>query len=302
MNMLEFRKLVLEDKKWVDDITFMENCAGAEYNFGNMFIWRHNYMPRICRFGDRLMMKLVSSEPPRLVYPIGSGPLRPAVEALRAHAEELGTPFVLTGVGVKQRARLEEEFPGCFEYIEEPDRFDYIYRIEKLAEYPGKALHGKRNHCNRFEASHQWEFVPITAELIPKCLEFMESWLLENAERLDPSVSHELDALVQALDNYETLGMEGGALFAEGQMLGFTFGEKCSANSFDVHFEKARAEVNGAYPMVCRELCRMIRDRHPEIEYINREEDMGIEALRYSKQSYKPEFLLTKYTARWIDG
>ena len=299
--MLEFKKVEIDDKKWVDEITFLENCAGAEYNFGNMFIWRHNYMPRICRFGDRLMMKLICESPARLVYPIGSGPLRPAVEALHQCAKEEGVPFMLTGVGEKQKASLEEEMPGCFEFTEEPARFDYIYRIEKLAEYPGKALHSKRNHCNRFESEHEWEFVPIDAQLIPKCLEFMENWLMENAERLDPSVSHELDALVQALDNYETLGMKGGALFAEGKMLGFTFGEICGQKCFDTHFEKARGDVNGAYTMVCRELARMIRKNHSEIEYINREEDMGIEALRYSKQSYKPEFLLKKYTARWIN-
>ena len=51
-----------------------------------------------------------------------------------------------------------------------------------------------------------------------------------------------------------------------------------------------------------RELCRMIRERHGDVRYINREEDMGLESLRYSKQSYKPEFQLVKYTARWING
>ena len=73
-----------------------------------------------------------------------------------------------------------------------------------------------------------------------------------------------------------------------------------SPDTFDVHFEKAEININGAYPMVCRELTRMVMAAHPNLRYINREDDMGIEALRTSKLSYKPEFLLNKNLARWV--
>ena len=62
------------------------------------------------------------------------------------------------------------------------------------------------------------------------------------------------------------------------------------------------AQINGAYPMVCRELTRMLMAKYPQLVYMNREDDMGLEPLRQSKLSYKPEYLLKKYTAGWINA
>ena len=39
----------------------------------------------------------------------------------------------------------------------------------------------------------------------------------------------------------------------------------------------------------------------PELLYMNREDDMGLESLRTSKLSYKPEFMVRKFTARMRD-
>jgi hypothetical protein len=40
-------------------------------------------------------------------------------------------------------------------------------------------------------------------------------------------------------------------------------------------------------------------EKYPELVYINREEDMGLEGLRQAKRSYHPEFMVDKFTAVW---
>ena len=299
--MVQFKTVTLGDKSWVDEIVMNENSPSADYNFGNIYIWDKHYRQLICRCGDRMLTKLRYGGKPTFVFPVGSGPLRPAIEAIREFAAFKGYPMTLRGITEKHMLMLEEEYPGRFEYTEDVECADYIYQAGKLATYSGRALHGKKNHCNRFEAEHDWSFVPLTRELIPDCLDMLNMWTETNLDRLDPSIHLEHDAIIRAFAVYENLGLEGGALLSGGKVMGFSIGEMASRDTFDVHFEKADISINGAYPMVCREMTRLAMLRHSELRYINREDDMGLESLRISKLSYKPEYLLKKYTARMKD-
>ncbi len=298
--MIELHAISMLDKEWIDRNLRMEDSPSADFNFGNMYIWDEEYRQLVCDLNGRTLTEGRQNGGTFFAYPVGSGPVRPAVEALREYAARRGIPLVLYGVTEKQRAQLETEYPGCFDYRLGEEYADYVYEAEKLATYAGKALHGKKNHCNRFEAEHDWAFVPLTRPYIPACEAMLDAWTRDNAARLDPSITFERAAIIRAFDHYEELELEGGVLLAEGKVLGFSFGEMTSGDTFNVHVEKAEADVNGAYPMVCRELTRMLMRTHPALKWMNREDDMGLEALRKSKESYKPAYLLQKYAAHWI--
>lgn len=300
--MIEFKPITLDNLAWAKEILAAENCPSADYNFTNIYCWQDSYRTSLARVGDRVLVKIDYFSDPIFAYPVGRGPLRPAVEALHEYINALGKPFVMRGITEELRVKLENEFPGCFEYTEEENSFDYIYLAEKLATYSGKALHAKKNHCNRFEAENDWRFVPLTKELIPDCRAMLETWKQDNAERLDDSVKYEYTVIDRALNAFDELGLEGGVLYSGDKIVGFTYGDFTTEDTLDTHVEKADARLNGAYPMVCREFVRMMMAKHPNLRYVNREDDMGLEYLRHSKMSYKPERLLRKFRARWIDG
>ncbi len=48
-----------------------------------------------------------------------------------------------------------------------------------------------------------------------------------------------------ALEHFQTLGLEGIVLRWQGEILGFTLGAPLTETIFDVHFERARGEVQG---------------------------------------------------------
>ena len=50
-----------------------------------------------------------------------------------------------------------------------------------------------------------------------------------------------------------------------------------TADCYNVHFEKAYGEIQGAYAVINREMARWVRVHpSPEVAYFNREDDMGL--------------------------
>lgn len=294
--MTEYKRVCHTDKKWADVFLKAENSRSADYNFGNIYSWDLVFMQHIAPVGDRLLTKLHYLNVPFFAFPVGSGDLRPAVEAMEETARHGGFPLKIRGITEENRQLLESVFPGRFVFSEDRDNFDYICLAEKLATYSGKKLHGKRNHCNAFESSFDWHYEPLKSAGIPGCLKMLGNWTDERESGM-PGLSDEHIAIARALMHYDRLGLEGGVLYIGEEIVAFTVGEKTSTDTYDIHFEKAYAGINGAYPMICREFARQIISSHPEIKYINREDDMGRENLRTAKMSFCPEFLLKKYTA-----
>jgi hypothetical protein len=62
-----------------------------------------------------------------------------------------------------------------------------------------------------------------------------------------------------------------------------------------VNFEKAVSGVNGAYAAINKEFANYLKNKYPQIEYLNREEDMGLAGLRKAKESYYPHHMVEKY-------
>ena len=88
--------------------------------------------------------------------------------------------------------------------------------------------------------------------------------------------------------------MEGLLLRDGERVLALTLGSFLSEDTFDVQFEKARADAQGAYPAINQGFARYLRDKYPHLRYLDREEDMGLEGLRRAKQSYHPHHMAKK--------
>lgn len=295
-----FRPLAPADRRWAAPLLEAEDSLASDGCFGTIFLWGGSYGQTIARIEDRLMARYETGDSLFYAYPQGSGSLRPAILRMKEQADELGQPLVIRGMTEEQRARLEAEFPDQFLYEELPGSADYIYDAARLAGLAGKKLHNKRNHCNRFEQEYpDWRFEPLGREHICACLALLNDWKENHEGQEDGMPDAEQDAILKALEHYELLGLEGGVLLTGGQLAAFAIGEPVGKQGFDVRFEKADISFHGAYQMINREFARHLLRIHPDLRFLNREEDMGMDNLRKAKESYYPDFLLKKYAARW---
>lgn len=292
--------ITIGDREWIAPILRAEDSLASMGCFGTMYLWGNAFGQQVAQLGDRLIARYDSDEGSYFSFPYGSGALAPAILRMKDMSEEMGYRLSIGGMTEQQRDELEKAFPNMFTYEESRDNADYVYGVEQLANLRGKKLQNKRNHCNRFEKEQSdWRFEPLERRHFDDCRALMQLWEDNHIEQEDEMQEAERLVVESSFEHFEELEMEGGVLYVDGRLVAFTFGEAVGQNGFDVHLEKADVAVNGAYQMINREFVRHLQLKHPELRYINREEDMGHENLRKAKLSYHPEILLTKYNAKW---
>ncbi len=290
--MIEFKSLDLAEKSRYDAILRACPKRGCEYNFVNLYLWGRQ---KIAFIGDSVAFFSQFNRKSVYPFPIG-GNRKEVLEAIIHDAAVRGIPCRLTGLSQEDCAALERLFPGRFRYHFDRNSYDYVYQIEDLAELKGRKYQRKRNHLNRFLQAHpDHKLTPITDENTPLAAQFVRQWYARR-EEADPQADFHMEkaALKRALEHRQALGMEGLLLWDGGEILAMTMGSFLTDTIFDVQFEKALEEVEGAYPAINWCFARHLREKFPGLQYLNREDDMGLEGLRKAKLSYNPDHMVDK--------
>lgn len=294
--MIDFQRMRPDRRAAYEHILMTVPERGCEYSFANLFLWGHQHTAFLAGcvvFFSHFFGRSVYP------YPIGSGDKKAALEAILHDARTRGLPCRITGITPKDREELEGLFPGKFYFRSDRDSFDYVYDIHMLADLKGRKMQKKRNHRNRFRAEHPaCRVLELTEDTLPLAQNMVEQWYARRAEA-NPDRDYLLEqlAMYKAFHHYGELGMEGILLMEGGEVLAVAMGSRLSPDTFDIHFEKAREDIPGVYSTVNCEFAGYLRQKHPELAFLNREDDMGIEGLRNAKLDYKPHHMVEKYWA-----
>jgi len=257
-------------------------------------MWRNAYNIQWTVEGDFLCVKACWEGETFFLPPFGPEEgLAQVLEKMLDYAQQNNFPFMLQGVEKVMTEWLEKARPGYFLCNAERDNFDYIYLAKDLIELKGRKFHTKKNHVNSFRKKYpNYRYVPLTAEMTEQCIAFMVEWCNERGCVKGDSIDCERNAILEAMHHFTVLGFQGGAIFIDEKMVAFTFGEQNNDDTAVIHVEKGLMDYKGVYGVINQEFCAYYWSH---MEYINREEDMGIEGLRKAKQSYHPIKMVEKY-------
>lgn len=294
---LRFEPVTLESKELFDSYFQKERIFNSDFTFTNIFMWRKSYNIRYAVIDGMLCISSRHGGEPRAVnFPLGSGNIRTVIQKIIDDFESCGETPLIRLYSEEARKLFEDSFPDGFVITEDRNSFDYVYRTADLIELSGKKYHGKRNHVNKFKSEYNWEYWHMTPDFGSRCMDMFSKWYSDKRDSV-PGIDEQLEAVSELISNWERLDITGGCLTVDSEMVAFSFGEPlCRANSVAViHLEHANTDFKGSYAAMNREF---LKHEWSSFEFVNREEDMGLDGLRRAKRSYKPAYMTKKYTAK----
>ncbi len=289
---IDFHPVTVADKPLFEYYMLGSAEQNCDLNFANIFCWSDTYHSEVAEAEGFLVIRFDNGGVKSYMQPVGNGDKRLILELLRHDAFQQRTPLRLYGLSHEWRKFLEENYPEEFAFDAPRALCDYIYRVEDLAQLQGRKYQPKRNHLNRFVTRYKWHAEPISQANIKDCLALNDKWLA-NREVGEMELA-EQNALQRAFDNFEALDLRGLVLYADGEPAAFSYGTPISQTTFCTHIEKYDSNIEGAATMINR---LMAQSHEDEFEFINREDDLGLEGLRRAKLSYYPTILLDKISA-----
>ncbi len=291
-------QICLTDKPSFDHILHHLQPETSDLTFTNFFMWQHSYGLRPIYLPDLDYWVLFAKPPnrwrPFFLPPVGDwnnpDKLKKVLDYMDRLAKSEGVALWLRRFPGQLSQALHDIDPTIV-FTEDPRTFDYIYQAQDLIKLEGRKYHSKRNHLHQFSRKYSWEYQRITQRVVEECCSFSTEWF-DIKEVFHRVCTDEQKAMAMVMNNYDALGVCGGVIKVDGQIQAIAVGEKLRDDMAVIHIEKANIEYEGIYAAINQQFAT---DFGAPFQYINREEDMGIEGLRKAKLSYHPARLVMKF-------
>ena len=294
---LEFKKIEVNSIQEMLPFYAMRHNMTCDSVFLESYVWKDYYNVRYAIWENKALLWLMENEG----HCFSAMPLCREEDLPGAFAaieeyfnEELGYPLVINladEYAVKYLNLPEDKY-----LVEEQvDSRDYLYNGDAMRSLAGKKLHKKKNRVNAFKREYEgrYEYRRLCCSDSHDVWVFLDRWRQQKGEEVEEHLDYEVKGIHDIPKNCSEFSIHMGGVYIDGQMEAFTIGSYNPVEHMAViHIEKANPEINGLYQFINQQF---LIEEFPEAEWVNREDDMGLEGLRKAKMTYYPADYARKY-------
>lgn len=294
---LEFKKIEVNSIQEMLPFYAMRHNMTCDSVFLESYVWKDYYNVRYAIWENKALLWLMENEGRCFsAMPLcREEDLPGAFAAIEEYFnEELGYPLVINladEYAVKYLNLPEDKY-----LVEEQvDSRDYLYNGDAMRSLAGKKLHKKKNRVNAFKREYEgrYEYRRLYCSDSHDVWVFLDRWRQQKGEEVEEHLDYEVKGIHDILKNCSEFSIHMGGVYIDGQMEAFTIGSYNPVENMAViHIEKANPEINGLYQFINQQF---LIEEFPEVEWVNREDDMGLEGLRKAKMTYYPADYARKY-------
>ena len=299
-----FKDIDMESRELLNPYFDLVDYEACEYCFNTLYMWQHLYKTGYY-IGDGFAVIVAEYEGNTFsILPLAKKEDMPRViKFVIDYFEKEQKKIYFRGITKEVVDYLKENYPDKFDYTEERDLFDYVYDGASMRELKGRKNVKKRNHINYFlkEYESRFEYRLLDENDFDACLKLVEEWTSNKEEngQVDEEMEEELIGIKKLFNSFPVIKdkLKIAGIFIDGKLEAFTMGEYLNPNMALIHIEKANPSIRGLYPYINQQF---LVNEFSDVEFVNREEDLGIEGLRKAKLSYHPVKFVEKYTVREV--
>ena len=293
LSLENFKPVTLADRDFFERHYTLYPQTHSSNTFTNMVCWNHFTPYRYAYVKGNVILAFTTAGFTRFHPPIG--PRNPELmRSLIRLALDVSddTPLVLID---PDTARWMQELDPGLKLVPDRNNFEYVYRASDLAELPGKKYLKIRSHLNRFRENCPNTVEPRTSQTQGGVMEFLKKWCKWKGCKKNLVLANEIEAALYAAEHFSELPLKGLLIRVDSEIGAISLFERLNADTALIHFEKGLPDCEGIYKAINEETAAVLVG---EVEYINRESDLGVGGLREAKLRYHPHHMVEVYSLK----
>lgn len=299
MNEYQLKEIDIKDYEFINKYYNLRRPQTADSNIVDLFLWENCY-PTWYFTNEKGLMWVAKSEDNQYYSSVPcctDEHLKECFLETQKYFNQILKKKLTMYLVDKQALDILDLPEDKYVIVSDRTYFDYVYDAEKLRTFSGKKYHKKKNNLNYFKREYdgRYQFKLLGNEDTEEILKYLESWKeIKTHAKEHEFIESEAKGVKFLLEHENVFDFKIGGVYIDGELEAFCIGNYYETEDMVyLPVEKANPEIRGLYQYICSEF---LIEAFPNAAKENREDDMGIEGLRKSKESYNPIYMVEKYT------